>query len=232
MENGTVTQSAPSYSPEQIDFICAVEQLWWETGSLPTSEAISGLIGVSVASVTGYWALPHVRTSLLKRGVELEPKINGVLSIQQLDAVNTLLNPHDKRSLREKLSEVGVAPQKYQLWLRDAGFQAYITKRVEAMWGGTEAEAYLTLMNAVRGGSLEATKLFFEMRGIYNPRLQIDVNVDSVLSKVVEIITRHVRDPETLSAIAADLDLISTGGIGPATPQIPTHSDAIEAFVI
>jgi hypothetical protein len=56
-----------------------------------------------------------------------------------------------------------------------------------------------------------AIKFYYEVTGRYNPRLQVDVNVDSVMNRVVEIIQKHVRDPQVLMAIADDLEDLANG---------------------
>lgn len=221
------------FSDGMINFIACIEQMWWETGHIPTDEKIIEMTGITVSSVKNYWKNENVRNALMFRGVDLNPKASGVLTIQQLDLANLLLNRADTRTLREKLKEVNVTSQQYHAWMRQPGFCSYITKRAEELFKSADADAYQALTDAVRDGDMRAIQLFFEMRGIYNPRVQVDVqNIQGVIMQVIEIITRHVTDPVALQAIADDIEnlglLSSTSKVsGPIqTSQRPA---AIEA---
>ena len=213
------------FSNEQIDVICAFEQTYWQTGRLPTNERVSELTGVTVKSIEGYFKLEHFRKALLTRGLDLNPsRSEALLTLQQLELANRLLNVHDTRSVREKLQDVGVTSQQYNSWLKKPAFSGYLAQRAKDMFEASDHEAYQALVGAVRSGDMRAITLFFEMRNIYNPKMQIDINIDVVLVRVVEIIARHVRDPQTLQAIADELDMLEIGtGTAPngATKGIP-----------
>jgi hypothetical protein len=213
-----VSQTETSFSNEQIDVICCFEQLWWEHGQLATDEKVSELTGVSQTTIRNYWKQEQFRNALLHRGVDINPaRTAGLLTLTQLNLANLLLNVHDTRSVREKLNEVGVTSQQYHAWLRTPAFQQHLAKRGEEMFKSADWEAYESLVGAVRGQDISAIKLFFEMRGIYTPKSTTEIiNIDVVLVRVVEVIARHVRDPETLQNIANDLELIEIG-----TPQGP-----------
>lgn len=207
-----MSQTGVSFSNEQIDVICCFEQLWWEHGQLPTDEKVAEKTGVSIETIKSYWKQEQFRTALQHRGVDINPERSaGLLTLTQLNLANMLLNTHDTRSVREKLNEVNVSPQQYHAWLRTPAFQQHLAKRGEEMFKSADWEAYEALVGAVRGQDVSALKLFFEMRGIYTPKSVQEINIDVVLVRVVEVIARHVRDPETLQNIATDLELIEVG---------------------
>lgn len=217
-----VTSSKASFSAQQIEFIVAVEKCWWESGALPTDEKLEELLRTNISTIRKYWQNDNVRGALMHRGVDLNPHATGLLTLQQMDLANVLLNYHDTSSLREKLNRVGVTSQQYHAWMRQQAFRDYVTKRAESMFKGSDHEAYQALTNAMRGGDMKATQMFFEMRGIYNPRVSVEVlNVQGVLVKMVEIISRHVRDPLTLQNIARDLEELGLGTNGSAVPAVP-----------
>jgi hypothetical protein len=207
-----VASGSVEFSNEQIDVICAFEQTYWQTGKLPTNEKVSELTGVAVKTIEGYFKLDHFRNALLTRGIDLNPsRSEALLTLPQLELANRLLNVHDTRSVREKLQEAGVTSQQYHSWMRKPAFSAYLAQRAKDMFEASDHEAYNALVGAVRSGDMRAITLFFEMRNIYNPKMQIEVNIDVVLVRVVEIIARHVRDPQTLQAIADELEMLEIG---------------------
>jgi hypothetical protein len=42
------------------------------------------------------------------------------------------------------------------------------------------------------------------MTGRYDPRAQSEVNVGAIMVRLVEVIQRHIKDPEIIRAIAAE----------------------------
>jgi hypothetical protein len=227
------SQEKQELTEGQVDAICVVEQLFWLHGSIPTNEVISEKTGLNVKTVQGYWENPVFRGVLEHKGVPLdEGRSKDILSIKQLEVANRLLNIHDARSVREKLQEVGVSSQQYHAWLRQPAFREYLQKRGEELFKSGDHEAYTALMQVVRGGDVSGLKLFFEMRGIYNPKLQLDVNIEAVLVKVVEVVARHVRDPQVLQAIAQDLELIDQPGMPPIEVPLPVLEPVSQAFEI
>lgn len=217
----TSTGSKVEFTAGMVDFIAAVEQVWWETGHIPTDEKISQMTNVSMNTIKSYWKNDTIRNSLMYRGVDLNPRAVNVLTIQQLDLANLLLNRADTRTLREKLKELEISSQQYHAWMRQPAFSSYITKRAEEMFKGADAEAYQALTDAVRDGDMRAIQLFFEMRGIYQPKLGIEAsNIQGVLMQLIEIITRHVQDPSVLEAIANDIEGLGLGTSASPSPHL------------
>lgn len=202
-------------SGEMVDVIAAVDQLFWQHGALPTNAKVAEVTGVRESTIKKYWEKEEFRNALLARGLDLNPqRSNGLLTLEQLNCANILLNSHDTRSVREKLKEIGVSSQKYHSWLRTSAFRDYLAMRGEQLFKSVDHEAYEALIGAVRGGDTRALQLFFEMRGIYNPKMQVDINVNVLLVSVVEVISRHIRDPQVLQAIATDLEALEVGQAG------------------
>jgi putative insertion element HTH domain-containing protein len=196
-------------SEQQVRAVAFIEQTFWEHGGLPTNEQIAERTGVQLGTITRYWQQPHFREALLKRGIDLSTDASrGILTIDQLNAANVMLNLMDKRSQREKLDSIGVNSQQYNAWLRQAAFQNYLRRRAEELFKASDSDAYLSLIDVVKGGDTNAIKLFFEMRGVYTPRAQLDVNIDMIMVRIVEIIAKHVQDPDIRARIADDIETL------------------------
>lgn len=207
----------PALNDNQAEAVALIEQKFWLHGSIPTNEYLSEQLNVGIPTLQRWWQNAIFRDALIRRGVDLrDNRSKNVLTPQQLQVVNLMLNQHDKRSQREKLAEAGITSQKYYSWLRQPAFLQYLQKRAEDLFASSDHEGYLALLDTVKGGDIQAIKLFFEMRGKYTPSAKIDINVETVMIQIVEIIGRHVKEPATLQAIADDIDNV----IGIRKPQI------------
>lgn len=194
---------------DQRRFCDYVEQTYHLSALLPTNEAAAEAISVRSETILRYWGDDRVRSELSLRGVDLAPeRSQGVLSSKQLQLANLLLNLTDRRSFLKKLEAAGVSENQYQTWLRNKTFADYLTRRAEQLYSGSKHEAYTSVVELIRGGDLSAIKLFFEMQGIYNPKVQVDVNLGLFITQVIEVVARHVNDKETMERIAVDLELI------------------------
>lgn len=202
----------------EVKIINYIEQKFYETGHLPTNEKIGDDLGFSKQVVAQSWKKDLFRQALVARGVDLNPEQSEeLLTTEQLLVANMIMNVLDKTSIREKLKTVSTAlgksitVQTYNGWLNQASFRAYIQKRAEKQFGAADPSALMAHIKAINDGDMNAVKLYYEMTGRYNPRLQVDVNIESVIVSVVEIISRHVTDPEALQAIASDIERLELG---------------------
>jgi Helix-turn-helix of insertion element transposase len=200
----------PKLTDAEIQVLSYVEQLYWETGKVPSQaavvEGLDPLTSIKTRNlVKRAFEKERFQEALANRGLEfkLEEK---VLSPKQIVLVNMLLNVGDKKSLRQKLELLSVTQTQYNAWLRDPAFHQYLNMRTEQLFEHSDHEAYKSLVEQVMNGDVTAMKLFFEMRGIYNPRLTIDINIETVVYKLVEVVARHVKDPQILQAIAAEVE--------------------------
>lgn len=208
-------------SEGMVESLAYCEQVFWETGHIPSVEKIADVVGVTVPTVKRWFSEEAFRSALQKRGVTLsvDDEAAKVLTFQQLDIVNKMMNTMDKTSMREKLEDVGITSQQLNQWMRDPNFSGYIRKRAEAQFAGADASAYMSILKGMESGDLNATKLFLEMRGIYNPKVTLEVNVDAVIVRIIEIIARNVKDPATLAVIADEIEQIE-GVARPAAPEM------------
>lgn len=200
-------------SESQSVGLSLIEQQYWLSGQVPTYEEIADKVGVTVGTVENWFKRNEsFRFVLRSKGFPLpEDQKTGVLTPQQLMVTNMLLNLADKRSQREKLEVAGVSAQQYQMWRRDPNFMSYMQERARIMFKDASDVAAMTVLKNMEAGDLNAARFFYELTGVYNPRVQVDVNVDSIMSRVVEIIQKHVRDPQVMLAIAEDLDRLAGG---------------------
>lgn len=134
----------------------------------------------------------------------LDPK--HPLSAEQLAAANVLLDFSDSRSQAAKLRSMGIPTTKYNNWLKNPHFLRYLRTRAEDLISGTQHEAHVALLRNIQRGNQRSIEYYNEMTGRYNPRRESEVNVTLILVRLVEVIQRHIRDPEVIRAIAADFN--------------------------
>lgn len=200
----------------EVRIVSLVDQRFWETGGLVTNDKIATDLKISENLVKNAWKKSDFRQALVARGVDLTPESSkDLLTPTQILLANLLLNIGDKRSVREKCELAGISMQQYTAWLRQPAFAGYLRKRAESAFSSADFQAYTSLVNLVEEGDFNGLKLFFEMRGIYNPKMQVDVNIELVVVKVIEIVAKHVTDPQVLEAIANEIATVDIGSNRP-----------------
>lgn len=198
-----------------IDFI---EAYHTAMGDFPGRSQITHTIEISLKrvpepeEVDEFLENPETIKSLEERGIvapwTLRYNPTGITR-EQLAAVAVLNNPKDRRSDSKKLTDLGISSRKFAGWMHNKTFSAYMKKSANNLLENMEAEAHMGLLSAVRNNNLPAIKLYFEMTGRYNPAYENQVNLQQLMVRVIEIIEKHVTDPEALMGIAADLQLAS-----------------------
>lgn len=217
---------------EQLKVLAYIEQVFWETGYVPSNEKIAHDLCMNKTAVQRYYENPDFRAAAIARGVDIDPdKSTRALEPKQILAANLMMNTLDKKNMREKLKMIGVTPQQFAAWKRQVPFQEYLKKRAEAVFHSSDPDAYLALAKAVESGDLNAVKLHFEMRGIYNPRLQVDVNIEGILVRVVDIVSKYVS-PEVLDKIADEFEGIMGPGMQALPQAVQAHSPKRDKVVI
>lgn len=199
------------------------QQMFWESnGLLPTIEQVlEKLQGIYPEDqVRDYVASEQFQTKLKMLGMKVESPVLGLLSPEQIMVANMEMSLLDRRSIRLKLDEFNKAMKKldpdfrnititqYEGWRKDPAYQEYISKRSKLQYESLETEAYNQLAKMIANGDQGAMKLLFELKGRLNKTLNINMNVEGTLVRVVEIITRHVKDPQILEAISTDIEAL------------------------
>ena len=205
----------PKLSKEAISLLNFCEQVFWETGLLPTPEASVAELSISRTTVARWYQDSTFQQQIAARGMDPEQlvfpgkliKESKALSPKQIICANLMLNLHDKRSEREKLEKIQVSPQQYHAWLRQPAFVEFLRKRGEALFQASDFEAYKSLVKNVKAGDNKSLELFFSMRGIYNKQINVNLNIETVLVQVIEVVARYVT-PQVMNAIAGEIDAI------------------------
>jgi hypothetical protein len=124
-------------------------------------------------------------------------------------AISVMTNLVDRRSNEKKLRDLGIASEEWSNWIQNAQFAEHLRERSEVMIANSTHEAHMGLMRGVTQGNTASIKLYYELTGRYNPDQENNVNVRLVIGRVLEAIQKHIRDPETLNALAVEMSQIA-----------------------
>lgn len=152
-------------------------------------------------------------SQLSQRGVAVGRDIDE----EQLSALIAVTNFDDRRSRARKLSDMGISVSRWNGWKRNPRFKALLEKFSTDEFNSSLNVAHEGLVKAMDRGQTEAIKFYMEHTGrAETPKEQ---NLKVVVTRLVESIQRHVRDPEVLKAIGNDLDRI----LNPPPKQDKVH---------
>ena len=199
----------PKLTKDEVKVLTYTEQVFWETGLLPTAEKVADALGIDVLVVRRANRNETLRCALARRGIDLDltvTRTGKALLPVQIIAANMMLNLMDKRSVREKLEEIKISQQQFNAWMRQPQFQEFMRRRSEALFSSSDHVAYRALLENVADNDNKALEMFFTMRGKLRTQVDVNINVDVVVRQLVEIITKHVKDPVILEAIASEIE--------------------------
>lgn len=189
---------------KQQQVIAFIEQEYLLNSNPPAIEVICERVDVRAETIRSWFKDEAFTTVLKVKCIPFEDTSKGVLTPQQLAVINCILDWNDTRSDKKKLQDFKVPFTTYQSWLRDPFFAAYVRERVNSLFASHGSEVMRAHLDMARAGKMDAIKLYYQMNGIYDERNQ-GVNVQKLVLSLVEIVTKHVRDPDTINAIAEDL---------------------------
>lgn len=157
---------------------------------------------ISAATLRKICATPEFRAACRARGVELDPSMG--LDARQDLLLLVLRDTADGLTLAQKLKRAGVSNAEYQAWLKHPVFAQQYAALMRQLQESTD-DAMVQLHGKANSGDVNAIKFLFEVTGRYNPNDRQAVNAMAILQAVLESLSRHVRDPEVLAAVAGDL---------------------------
>ena len=196
----------------QIKAITFIDQHFFEKNGIPSFDAIAEVADVIPEEVEKWFSNRQFINALSARGVDLSLRQDPEsISPLQAVAVHLVFNTEDRRSLTEKLKSLNVPMPTWQGWVAQPRFRQYIRSRALQTNDVTATMALLELDRAVADGDHRAVELALRMGDLYSPKSEVNINVESVIINVIEIIQKHVQDPLVLQAIANDMEELSSG---------------------
>jgi hypothetical protein len=150
---------------------------------------------------------PEFAEVMKHRGIEwADPR---GLTTKQHYALMIICQPLTNEPLSRRLKKAGISQTEYNNWMRDPIFSGLVREQTEAIIKGSQHLAHEALIKGLDKGDLNAVKYYNEMTGRYNPAKEQQADIAVVLTQVIEIIQRNVKDPAVLQAIARDMQMLA-----------------------
>lgn len=199
-----------SLSFNELKVINWIEEWWLRKSSFPPVDRLSkefeGFdLNDALSNETFLAALNN-------RGIKL-PQAKKNLSNEQLAAIALMSNFRDGRSPTAKLRSIGVSWTRWQGWMRDKYFKEYLQDVCAVNFNDSLDIVQSGILRAAEKGNIDAAKFFLEVTGRYTSQSAEVANLKLVLSRILEVIQIHIKDPNVLRSIAGDFDRVLQGGV-------------------
>jgi len=204
VEDETIPPIQEFLTNEFLDMMHFVERFHATRGKPPSDDDLMRRFNVAQPLIEEFKIDPLVQKSLRARGINY-PHAEDILNDRQLAAIAVMTNYVDKRSDEKKLRDIGISTREFATWMLDDDFSRYLQERAERMFIGAQHEAHMGLIKGMRNGNVASVKLFNEMSGRFNPDQEHQFNIRLLMSGIIEILQKHVRDPITLHKIANEM---------------------------
>jgi glutathione peroxidase-family protein len=192
---------------KEKDLINFYELQWHLRHNVPTIEEVAKYLSLSQVTVNYYLQRQPVVKALETRGIPFRQHTQDELTATQVAAAVTMSNFADTRDNAVKLDQLGINPATYYAWLNDPQFQNLVENLANQNLKNIKPTAIGELTKKINAGDWNAVKFYLDVTGTLQNN---DAPQSEQLIKAfVEIIQRHVKDPETIVAIAQDLKLAS-----------------------
>lgn len=180
---------------------------WHLRSYVPTIEELSRVLNVKQIEINAMLIRPPVVKALDARGIKWRQHTQEDLTATQVAAAVTMMNFADTRSNSVKLDELGIVPETYYAWLNDPQFKNLVDSLANRNLVNIRPTAIGELTKKINGGDWQAVKYYLDVTGefIGNETPQSE----HLIVMLIEIIQRHVKDPEVIAAIAQDIKLAS-----------------------
>lgn len=199
----------PPMNAKMLEVLGWIEEWWLRREQFPPVDALHKFypdfdLSAALKHETFLYALDQ-------RGIKL-PSPDDKLTPAQVAAIATLSNFTDARSRSAKLRDLGITATQWQGWLKNKHFKEFLHELAGNNFMDNVDAVQEGLLNAARRGSTDAVKLYMEMTGRYTGQSQEVMNLKIILSRLLETIQIHVKDPAVIREIGIDFELIMTGG--------------------
>lgn len=210
-------------SKKEKELIDYYEIQWHLRHHVPTTTDVAGYLKIPETSVNYYLLRKQVVKALDSRGIPWRQHSQVELTSTQVACAVTLMNFADTRSNEDKLDQLGINPTQYYAWLKDPAFKNLIDSLADQNLTNIRPTAIGELTKKINSGDWNAIRFFLETTG----ELQQDQpQSEALLKMIIEVIQRHVKDPETIIAIAQDIKLAAanrTLDVVKSPPQITSY---------
>jgi hypothetical protein len=188
--------------------VAAIDTHFRLYGSLPSVTDVQKVFpSATVKTISGLFVTAELERALEYRGVSW--KSDSGLSMEQQLVLLKLTDPTDRRTTNVKLKELGVPMARYQAWLKHPLFAEHFKQRTEDLFSSAVPVALQKLLGNVEAGDQRAIEKVLEITGRYDPANKQIEDVRSLVTRLVEVVIKHVPEKERRAAIMSDMQAVS-----------------------
>lgn len=210
---------------KEKDLINFYELQWALRHKVPTIEEVATQLKLTQVTVNYYLLRRPVIKALKDRGINYLQHTQSELTATQVAAAITIMNFTDTRSTDDKLDQLGINPTQYYAWLNDPQFKNLVDNLSEQNLKNIRPTAITEFTKLINKGDWNAVKYYLDVTGAVTsndaPQSEIQIRM------IVEVIQKHVKDPQIMMAIAADIKAITQN----RTLEV-IEQPAIESYVV
>lgn len=203
----------------QMKIIDFYELQWHLRHNVPTVEEVVEHINAwhirekhhnrtTLTAVNYYLQRRPMIKALTDRGIPFQQHTQSELTATQVAAAITVMNFADTRSTADKLDQLGINNSQYYAWLNEPQFKNLVENLADQNLKNIRPTAIGELTKKINSGDWQAIKFYLETTGAATD--DVTPNSEVMLRMIIEVIQRHVKDPETMLAIAEDLRLVTS----------------------
>lgn len=200
-------------------------------GKMPSIDSLSAESKVPVTILLKVLQSQAFLKRMKARGINWKSSDNRGeirLTTEQAAAINFLTDPTSKLDLTQRLKKAGITYSVYRNWLRNPAFSALIRGVAETNLDAHLPDFHTQVIKRGLAGDLKAIQFAYELTGRHDPAKQQAVDMSRLVMLLLEVITRHITDPDKLLAINADIDLVLKGKTPVAIEELPANYIASE----
>lgn len=203
-------EKIPILSREEREVILFMERYHAENGAVPEDSTVHAYLR-TIDVECNLDALKEnslFLKSMEVRGIDVKLKY-GQLSAKQMAAVSVMMSYIDRRSDEKKLRDLGLSTKEWAAWLQDETFARYLNNYSERLITNSVHEAHLGLIRSMRSGNTASIKLYYELTGRHTEAATNVVDPKLLIYKIIEIIQKYVKEPDTLSKLSTEMLALS-----------------------
>lgn len=194
-------------TPKENELIKYYELQWLLSMRVPTVDEVAKYIKQSLTSTNYYLQRPPVIKALEQRGIPFRQHTQEELTSTQIAAASVMMNFADTRSANEKLDELGILPATYYAWLNDPKFNHLVDTMSQRNLGNIKPTAIAEYTKKIQEGDKTTILHYMDNTGVV--KSNDAPQSEQLIRMLIEIIQKHVKDPELIMAIAQDIKLAS-----------------------
>jgi len=204
---------------------------------LPSIDELAAHTGLSEKVIIRVLTSHEFLMKMDRRGIlwTNKKRVLEELTPEQAATIAVITDPTLKMDLRARLKRVGVPYVVYRNWLRNPAFARVVKTTAEMSLEDHLPDFHTKIVERGLGGDLNAIKFAYELTGRHDPAKQQMVDLNRMVMLLLEVITKHIRDPIILNQINMDVDLILKGKTPAAIDILPANyveSPVVEAKII